>query len=184
GGAAPGRRRADDLTGPPTASGSACGRSPHSRVDRRSASLPRVASARVLALPLSGLRGWIADGPDRRRRRPAVPLPRRSPRPTRGTNRPVRASPSAPPGRGGREHLLQRGAGRPSHGSASRWQSRNQAARPSAEQTEPGAVTEIGTRLREARIGRGLELVDLEAATKIRARYLAALEEEQFDALP
>jgi len=45
-------------------------------------------------------------------------------------------------------------------------------------------VTEIGTRLREARIGRGLELVDLEASTKIRARYLAALEEERFDALP
>jgi hypothetical protein len=45
-------------------------------------------------------------------------------------------------------------------------------------------VFEIGNSLRDARVRKGLELTDLEAETKIRARYLRALEEEQFDALP
>src|SRR5918998_5145221 len=43
---------------------------------------------------------------------------------------------------------------------------------------------QIGTSLREARIRRGLDLAEAEAATKIRPRYLQALEEEQFDLLP
>lgn len=43
---------------------------------------------------------------------------------------------------------------------------------------------EIGSSLREARLRRGLELAAVESATKIRARYLAALEEERFDLLP
>ncbi|MBA2476569.1 MAG: helix-turn-helix domain-containing protein [Actinobacteria bacterium] len=43
---------------------------------------------------------------------------------------------------------------------------------------------EIGTSLREARIRQGLELVEAEAATKIRGTYLAALEEERFGQLP
>ena len=43
---------------------------------------------------------------------------------------------------------------------------------------------QIGTSLREARIRRGLELRDVEAVTRIRPRYLQALEEEQFDLLP
>src|SRR5439155_7799514 len=43
---------------------------------------------------------------------------------------------------------------------------------------------EIGNRLREARQRRNLELLEAEQATKIRAKYLRALEEEQFDALP
>ena len=43
---------------------------------------------------------------------------------------------------------------------------------------------EIGNSLREARYRQGLELSDVELATKIRARYLQALEEESFDALP
>lgn len=43
---------------------------------------------------------------------------------------------------------------------------------------------EIGTSLREARIRRGLELAQIEGDTKIRARYLAALEDDDFDALP
>jgi cytoskeletal protein RodZ len=43
---------------------------------------------------------------------------------------------------------------------------------------------EIGSTLREARMRQGLELHDAERATRIRARYLAALEEERFDQLP
>lgn len=43
---------------------------------------------------------------------------------------------------------------------------------------------QIGTSLREARLRQGLELTDAETATKVRARYLQALEEEQFGVLP
>ncbi len=43
---------------------------------------------------------------------------------------------------------------------------------------------EIGHSLREARVRQQLELSEVELATKIRARYLRALEEEGFDALP
>jgi hypothetical protein len=45
-------------------------------------------------------------------------------------------------------------------------------------------VFEIGNSLREARYRQQLELSDVELATKIRSRYLQALEEESFDALP
>lgn len=43
---------------------------------------------------------------------------------------------------------------------------------------------EIGSSLRDARVRNGLELPALEAETKIRAKYLRALEEERFDLLP
>jgi hypothetical protein len=43
---------------------------------------------------------------------------------------------------------------------------------------------EIGSSLRDARVRKGLELTDLEAETKIRAKYLRALEEERFELLP
>ncbi len=43
---------------------------------------------------------------------------------------------------------------------------------------------EIGTSLREARLRQGLDFPELEQGTKIRAKYLRALEEEQFDILP
>ena len=43
---------------------------------------------------------------------------------------------------------------------------------------------EIGNSLREARHRQHLELSEVEQATKIRSRYLKALEEEAFDALP
>jgi hypothetical protein len=43
---------------------------------------------------------------------------------------------------------------------------------------------EIGSSLREARVRRGLDFAQVEAATKIRGRYLEALEHEQFDTLP
>ncbi len=43
---------------------------------------------------------------------------------------------------------------------------------------------EIGNSLREARYRQQLELTEIEQATKIRARYLRALEEESFDVLP
>ena len=42
---------------------------------------------------------------------------------------------------------------------------------------------EIGSRLREARERRGLELAEVERDTRIRARLLRALEEERFDLL-
>jgi cytoskeleton protein RodZ len=45
-------------------------------------------------------------------------------------------------------------------------------------------VGELGKRLREAREGRGLSLVQVQAATRIRRTFLEALEEEHFDQLP
>jgi hypothetical protein len=45
-------------------------------------------------------------------------------------------------------------------------------------------VFEIGSSLREARSRRGLELSQVERDTRIRSRYLAALEDERFDVLP
>jgi cytoskeletal protein RodZ len=45
-------------------------------------------------------------------------------------------------------------------------------------------MPEIGATLREARQRRKVDLMVVEADTKIRARYLAALEEESFDVLP
>lgn len=43
---------------------------------------------------------------------------------------------------------------------------------------------EIGNSLREARLRQGYELPRVEADTKIRAKYLKALEEERFEVLP
>ncbi len=43
---------------------------------------------------------------------------------------------------------------------------------------------EIGTSLREARLRRGIDFAQAELATKIRGKYLRALEEEQFEVLP
>ncbi len=43
---------------------------------------------------------------------------------------------------------------------------------------------EIGNSLREARLRQGLEIPRIETDTKIRGKYLRALEEEQFDVLP
>jgi cytoskeleton protein RodZ len=43
---------------------------------------------------------------------------------------------------------------------------------------------EIGNSLREARLRQGLDFAEAEQATKIRSKYLRALEDEQFDALP
>jgi hypothetical protein len=45
-------------------------------------------------------------------------------------------------------------------------------------------VFEIGSSLREERLSRGLELTHVEADTRIRIRYLRALEDERFDVLP
>jgi len=45
-------------------------------------------------------------------------------------------------------------------------------------------VFEIGNSLREARVRQGLEHPDIELATKIRAKYIRALEEEEFTILP
>src|SRR5919112_5200590 len=46
------------------------------------------------------------------------------------------------------------------------------------------AVFEIGNSLREARLRQHLDFAELEQATKIRGKYLRALEDEQFDVLP
>jgi cytoskeleton protein RodZ len=43
---------------------------------------------------------------------------------------------------------------------------------------------EIGNSLREARVRRGIEFPQAELATKIRGKYLRALEEEHFEVLP
>jgi cytoskeleton protein RodZ len=45
-------------------------------------------------------------------------------------------------------------------------------------------VFEIGNSLREARLRQHLDFPEIEQATKIRAKYLRALEDEQFDLLP
>jgi cytoskeleton protein RodZ len=45
-------------------------------------------------------------------------------------------------------------------------------------------VFEIGNSLREARLRQGLDFPEIEQRTKIRSKYLRALEEEQFDLLP
>lgn len=42
----------------------------------------------------------------------------------------------------------------------------------------------VGATLREARTGRGVELSEVEAATKIRRRFLDAIENEAWDVLP
>ena len=43
---------------------------------------------------------------------------------------------------------------------------------------------DIGSSLREARLRQGSDLIEAEAATKIRSKYLRALEEERFEVLP
>ena len=45
-------------------------------------------------------------------------------------------------------------------------------------------MPDIGNTLREARIRKGLSLVDVETVTKIRRKYLEALEENDFEVLP
>jgi cytoskeleton protein RodZ len=45
-------------------------------------------------------------------------------------------------------------------------------------------VPRIGETLREARIRQGVDIGEVERATKIRAKYLRALENEEFDLLP
>ena len=45
-------------------------------------------------------------------------------------------------------------------------------------------VFEIGNSLREARVRQGLDYPQVELATKIRAKYIRALEDEQFAVLP
>src|SRR3954465_7312325 len=47
-----------------------------------------------------------------------------------------------------------------------------------------GAVPEIGETLREARMRRRIDMAEVETATKIRAKYLRALENEEWDLLP
>ena len=43
---------------------------------------------------------------------------------------------------------------------------------------------EIGSSLREARLRKRLDFPEIESSTKIRGKYLQALEEERFDILP
>jgi hypothetical protein len=45
-------------------------------------------------------------------------------------------------------------------------------------------VFDIGSSLREARMRQGLDFNEMEFRTKVRAKYLRALEEERFDQLP
>lgn len=45
-------------------------------------------------------------------------------------------------------------------------------------------MAEIGNSLREARIRRKIDITTVESSTKIRAKYLRALETEEFDSLP
>jgi cytoskeleton protein RodZ len=45
-------------------------------------------------------------------------------------------------------------------------------------------MADIGTTLREARMRARIDITEVESATKIRARYLRAIENEEWDALP
>jgi cytoskeletal protein RodZ len=45
-------------------------------------------------------------------------------------------------------------------------------------------MAELGERLREVRRRQGLELAQVEAALKVKSKYLRALEWERFDLLP
>src|ERR1700751_310674 len=45
-------------------------------------------------------------------------------------------------------------------------------------------MPEIGETLRETRMRRRIDITEVEAATKIRAKYLRALENEEWDLLP
>src|ERR1700755_2289104 len=45
-------------------------------------------------------------------------------------------------------------------------------------------MPEIGETLREAHMRRRIDMAEVEAATKIRAKYLRALENEEWDLLP
>src|SRR4051812_6082461 len=45
-------------------------------------------------------------------------------------------------------------------------------------------MPEIGETLREARMRRRIDMTEVETATKIRAKYLRALENEEWDLLP
>src|ERR671916_3426698 len=45
-------------------------------------------------------------------------------------------------------------------------------------------MPEIGTTLREARMRQRIDITDMEVRTKIRAKYLRALENEEWDLLP
>ena len=45
-------------------------------------------------------------------------------------------------------------------------------------------LTEIGNRLREARIAKGLSLDDLQTITKIQKRYLLGIEEGNYSLMP
>jgi cytoskeletal protein RodZ len=49
---------------------------------------------------------------------------------------------------------------------------------------QPPLPLGFGSSLADARLAQGLELRDAERETRIRARYLAALEDEEFDLLP
>src|SRR3712207_7806310 len=46
------------------------------------------------------------------------------------------------------------------------------------------AVPEIGSTLREARMRQRIDITDMEVRTKIRAKYLRALENEEWNLLP
>jgi cytoskeletal protein RodZ len=53
-----------------------------------------------------------------------------------------------------------------------------------SERRNRSSVPDIGNTLREARIRKGLTLTDVETVTKIRSKYLVALEENDFEVLP
>jgi len=52
------------------------------------------------------------------------------------------------------------------------------------ERLQSARVFDIGSSLREARVRQGLDFPELEQLTRIRPKYLRALEDERFDILP
>jgi cytoskeletal protein RodZ len=45
-------------------------------------------------------------------------------------------------------------------------------------------MQDVGDKLREARMRQGIDITDVESVTKIRAKYLRAIEDGEFDLLP
>src|SRR4029450_3954127 len=156
---------------------------------RSRAPRPRRARGRGLRSALlqrSAPHGHSDRGPARLRVRPRLSRPQPS-----GTDRaPAHAGAERQPGLSGpragpRDRRVPPGAdGSPGAGSLRRTGPRLRIRPTGQHRYNPRLVFEIGNSLREARLRQGLEIPRIEADTKIRGKYLRALEEEQFEVLP
>src|SRR5215211_6029851 len=130
-------------------------------------------------------RGGVLGGKEGRRRRRRAGLREGRQHEDRVRARRRRGCVPVPRLRGPRPQL------EPLHGGQPEGAADGEEGRPSARPAAPARLQhllatmfEIGTSLREARVRQGLEFAELEHATKIRGKYLRALEDEEFELLP